>query len=79
MVFINVVYSALSLVGFAMCWTSSNLDSFINSPVYIVCIFAQIGTEVFFTIKFYFGPIRCIIKRIVAIYNMLLFLTAISL
>ena len=42
LIFINLAYSTVSIVSFIMVYLSSDLDTFVHSPVYLACIFIQV-------------------------------------
>ena len=46
---INLIYAAISVINFIFCFTLSDLDAYINSPVYVTAIFFQISVSILLT------------------------------
>jgi hypothetical protein len=58
LVVINVVFAAGSLLNFFICILSTNLDSFTNSPIYIIMIIVQLCAEILLTSMLLHAGIR---------------------
>lgn len=46
---INLIYVAISVINFVFCFSLSDLDAYIHSPVYVTAIFFQISVAVLLT------------------------------